>query len=262
MQCKHDTCTYSSHRRRDSAVLAALEMSSEEKQSPQQQKSSLTTPRTKRHALSLEERCAVLRLIEEGKSQRKIAKILGVSKTQIQNIQASRSRINQAVKDPIVPRKSKITTVKSKHPQLDKAVYEWFCRMRNPPNRCKPMPISRAAIQARAKREAMLRGIDKFTASDGWFARWRWRFGVGSSVRLHGEAGDVNIETAEKLMQVIRNKLAEGCYPLDHIFNMDETGLFYRAIPKRSYILEGCDTRQQRYKEYECKGASDTCVMC
>ena len=133
MQCKHDTCTYSSHRRRDSAVLAALEMSSEEKQSPQQQKSSLTTPRTKRHALSLEERCAVLRLIEEGKSQRKIAKILGVSKTQIQNIQASRSRINQAVKDPIVPRKSKITTVKAKHPQLDKAVYEWFCRMRNPP---------------------------------------------------------------------------------------------------------------------------------
>ena len=44
--------------------------------------------------------------------------------------------------------------------------------------------------------------ISEFKASDGWFARWRKRFNVGDSVALFGEAGDVNIEEVEKLIQV------------------------------------------------------------
>ena len=96
----------------------------------------------------------------------------------------------------------------------------------------------------RAKRDAQLHGITKFKASVGWLARWRWHYGVGKSVHLHGEAG------------ALRDKLAKGGYAADHVFNMDETGIFHVvfnmdetgifhvAMPRRSYLLDGCDPRQ------------------
>ena len=46
-----------------------------------------------------------------------------------------------------------------------------------------------------------------YKASDGWFFQWRWRFGVTKHVQLHGEAGDVDIVTADQEMQKLRTEL-------------------------------------------------------
>jgi hypothetical protein len=75
--------------------------------------------------------------------------------------------------------------------------------MRNPSSKCKPLSLSRAHIQARASHEAKLRDIQNFKASDGWFRNWRKRCLIGPSLRLFGEAGDVNIEEMEPLIQVL-----------------------------------------------------------
>ena len=56
-------------------------------------------------------------------------------------------------------------------------------------------------------------------------------FDIGKSVRLHGEAGDVNPEEAEKKIDELRNKIATMGYKASNIFNMDEMGLFYQSIP-------------------------------
>ncbi len=88
----------------------------------------------------------------------------------------------------------------SKNQELDKAVLQWLNEMRNPRGRLKPLSLSRAIIQARALHEAKLRGIADFKASDGWLPNWRKRYGIGKSLRLYGEAADVNIqETEQKL---------------------------------------------------------------
>jgi hypothetical protein len=39
---------------------------------------------------------------------------------------------------------------------------------------------------------------------------------------------------AERILQVIREKLKN--FKAENIFNMDDTGLLYRALPTRSYI--------------------------
>lgn len=217
--------------------------STSRKRSPLEERRSIIKPRKKRNALSLAEKLKVIEELKKGHTQREMAISLGVSKTQIQQVHSSSKQICKAIQEAAIPAKSKLKTSKARNPEIDQAVYQWFCKMRNPHNRCKPMPISSAAIQVRAKREAQLRGIAKFKASDGWLARWRWRYGVGKSVHLHGEAGDVDLEAAEKEMQALRDKLVEGGYAADHIFNMDETGLFYRAMPRRSFVLDGCDPR-------------------
>lgn len=45
-------------------------------------------------------------------------------------------------------------------------------------------------------------------------------------------------------MKLMRNAISSGRYQLQNIFNMDETALFYRSIPNRTYLLEGDDVRQ------------------
>ena len=74
-----------------------------------------------------------------------------------------------------------------------------------------------------------------FKASDSWFFHWRWRFGVTKHVRLHEEAGDVDIAIVDQEILQLRTELQE--YQLSNVFNMDEAGLFFRAIPNRSYLL-------------------------
>jgi hypothetical protein len=98
---------------------------------------------------------------------------------------------------------AKIMANLSKNQELDKAVLQWFNEMRNPRGRLKPLSLSRAIIQARALHEAKLRGIADFKASDGWFRNWRKRYGIGKSLRLHGEAADVNIQETEPKIEVI-----------------------------------------------------------
>ena len=60
------------------------------------------------------------------------------------------------------------------------------------------------------------------------------------SIGLHGEAADG--DAALRLPSTI-NRLAEldriiGEYEPKNIFNMDETGIFYRCLPNRTYVLE------------------------
>ena len=88
--------------------------------------------------------------------------------------------------------------------------------------------------QARALRECELRGISNFKASDGWFRNWRGHFGIGASVRLFGEAGDVNLSEVEPKMQDFRRKLID--FKPGNIFSMDGTALFFKALPSSSYI--------------------------
>ena len=89
-------------------------------------------------------------------------------------------------------------------------------------------------IQDRARTEAATRCHDNFKASDGQFRNWKKRFNIGNKIKLYGEAGDVNIEAADALIQDLREKLED--FDTKNVFNMDETGLFYREFPTKTYL--------------------------
>ncbi len=67
-----------------------------------------------------------------------------------------------------------------------------------------------------------------------WFRNWRRRYEIGNSIRLYGEAADVDVSTVEPAMRELRSQLSN--YQPKDIFNMDESGLFYRAMPARTYL--------------------------
>jgi hypothetical protein len=70
------------------------------------------------------------------------------------------------------------------------------------------------------------------------------------SIGLHGEGADA--DEALKLPSTIARlaKLREiiAQYPKSQVYNEDETGLYYRCLPKRSYLLGTEDARIQVYE--------------
>ena len=155
--------------------------------------------------------------------------------------------------------------MKPKYKEVDEAVYLWVCMLRSLRNDRRYLPLSRGIIKTRALYEAKRLGISNFKASDGWFWRWRWRYNILNSVRLHGEAGDVDLVEADKKIEVLKSDLAANGYKASNVFNMDETGVFYRTIPNRTYVhvLGSGDKRQvgRGTKMMKCKDRI-TVILC
>ena len=72
-----------------------------------------------------------------------------------------------------------------------------------------------------------------FKASESWAGRFARDSGWRSQA-LHGEAEEVDIEGLEPEIQKLRDLIVE--YDLDNVYNMDETGLFFKLMPNRSYV--------------------------
>jgi DDE superfamily endonuclease/Tc5 transposase DNA-binding domain/CENP-B N-terminal DNA-binding domain len=204
----------------------------------------LLKTRKNHQRIPLSEQLNVIEKLESGICQAEIVRSLGLSKSTVSRIFKNSDKLKTIKAAKTLTLKSKVSNSRAKYPEIDKLVYEWFVNIIHPSGRCKPLPLSRGIIQARARKIAELLGVIDFTASDGWFRGWRWRYEIGKSVRLHGEAGDVNLIEAEKKMDEIRTTLKEKGYSRENTFNMDESGLFYRCMPNRTYVVGGGDVRQ------------------
>ena len=81
-----------------------------------------------------------------------------------------------------------------------------------------------------------------FIASDGWVQRFRGRHGI-HNVKTYGEKGSNNEAEAQRYVAAFRTELIErGLAPsrvIEILFNIDETGLSYKSVPKRTYKFTG-----------------------
>lgn len=95
----------------------------------------------------------------------------------------------------------------------------------------KGIPITDDLLRERAKMFAASLKLTSFKASNGWIDRFKKRNNL-KSFNLHGDMASYNMETIE----IERKKIAERLefYDLSDIYNMDETGLIFKALPSRS----------------------------
>ncbi|XP_042228331.1 tigger transposable element-derived protein 1-like [Homarus americanus] len=74
-----------------------------------------------------------------------------------------------------------------------------------------------------------------FQASKGWFERFK------KSLHLHnitmvGEVASAHAEAACKYLEELKKIIAEGSYIPEQVYNVDETGLFWKRMPARTFI--------------------------
>lgn len=132
---------------------------------------------------------------------------------------------DQTVQIPPNPEQKRRRT--SRYPELEMALYEFVLEYQEKTS------ITDMIILEKAKKLFMDMNIqdEELKFSNGWLTRFKKRHGI-SLRKLHGESASV--ETSE--LNVFRAQLSaiiDNYEPCD-VFNMDETGLFYRMEPSKS----------------------------
>lgn len=113
---------------------------------------------------------------------------------------------------------------------LDRVVFEWFCRARS-----HSLPVSGPILQEKALEISKKVGMDNFKASNGWLQRFRERHCISfKNVCAQGNSVDKTIvdNWSTKLKHILNGYEAKSVYNCD-----DQTGLFFRALPRHNKTL-------------------------
>ena len=92
----------------------------------------------------------------------------------------------------------------------------------------KNLPVNSDMIIEKAKKFGGELGVVGFSYSNGWLEWFKKRHGILLH-KVYGESNEVNLAHVEKSREELRCIISK--YELSDVYNIDETGLFYRLEP-------------------------------
>lgn len=195
------------------------------------------TPRAKRErkAITLDIKLEVLRRFEEGEKLSQIAKALGLAVSTVATIRDNKEKIKASSQIATPLRASRLTRHRSAVMEtMERLLHVWLedQSQRN-------MPLSVTTIQEKAKSlfDDLQREQDessqkeKFSASKGWFVRFKERHGLP-----HFKMNSTAPGNKDAYPEVLQSIIEEGEYTPQQVFNVDETGLYWKRMPEGTFI--------------------------
>ncbi|XP_064116719.1 tigger transposable element-derived protein 1-like [Macrobrachium nipponense] len=91
--------------------------------------------------------------------------------------------------------------------------------------------------------------LQEFQASKGWFHRFMQRFQL-KYVSLHGEAASADVDAVQNYPETFKKLISDKGFCPQQVFNMDETGLFWKRMPSRTYIMKD-EARASGFKAHK-----------
>lgn len=184
----------------------------------------------KKRMLTLQEKIDVIKTADKEKlGVRNLAGRFNIGKTQAAEILKNKEELLKKFSSHVNPLQKR-SFFKTEGLNIDKLCYEWFVKARN-----KNIPLSGPIIKSKAKQIAESLGYENFNASSGWLEKFRTRHKI-SFKSISGEAASVNPADVatfnDKIPDIIRN------YEARDVYNADETGLFFRALPDKTYAFK------------------------
>lgn len=128
---------------------------------------------------------------------------------------------------------------------IENKLYVWIDSMRRADM---PVPPSLAILKAKEIAAELSISNDDFKASWQWFDRFRTRHGL-QKVLLHGEGGEVDKDNPELLAELNGLNALIDQYDSENVYNMDETGLFFRLLPRCTLLMPHEDVSSTRGKK-------------
>ncbi|KAI6661871.1 Jerky protein homolog-like [Oopsacas minuta] len=201
-----------------------------------------SSKKRKHQAVSLELKLNIIAELQKGKSQRLVSDILHVS------------------------RSTKRCIIRQVHfPELDTACHIWFLQQRS-----KGAPISGPLLQEKSlqlfPKIYPQSDLGEFCASSGWLQKFCHRHGIRSAT-LQGEALSADISAVDPYRKELLSVIEKGGYTRDHIFNADETGLWWKLMPSKS-LVSGGEINFKNFKQSKdrvtllaCANASGSCKI-
>ncbi|XP_037775578.1 tigger transposable element-derived protein 6-like [Penaeus monodon] len=118
-----------------------------------------------------------------------------------------------------------------KHAPLDEQLHRWFLD-----KRAKNLPITGPILQQKAHEIADRMGITGMSFSAGWLTSWKARYNISSKV-ISGAAAAVDLGVVDNWQTTTLPENLKQ-YPPSHIYNCDESALFYRLLPNKSLVMK------------------------
>lgn len=181
--------------------------------------------------LTLAEKAAAIREVEKGfKKKCDIARDFGIPQNMLSTYLKNKDKILNSVTCTNSD-ESKKRAKGPENPDVDECVKKWFRQARD-----KKIALSGPLVTAKAAEFAQQLGKTNFKASNGWLDGFKKRNGI-SFKTVCGESGGVDQQAASdwktSLVEWIQDRSAKD------IFNVDETGLFYKCTPDKTLAFKG-----------------------
>ncbi|KAM4694159.1 tigger transposable element-derived protein 1-like isoform 1-T2 [Discoglossus pictus] len=195
----------------------------------------------KRNVITMETKVEIIKRSEKGQTPSIIGKALGFSRSTIGTILKDKVRIMEHVKGSAPMNSSIITKQRSGLIiETERLLLIWL----EDQYKCN-IPIGLALVQEKARSifntlkaarvESEGSCDEEFVASKGWFNRFKNRANM-QNIKMKGEAASANVPAATEFPEILKKMIEDGGYLPEQIFNVDESGLFWKKMPERTYI--------------------------
>ena len=195
-----------------------------------------------RFCLPMDKRVEIIHFAAKNPSfgYRKIASAFSVGRTQVKSIIKKKEEILTAYQSNLSKGQKQKGQRTGKFSDVNQALWDWYtlCRSSN-------IPVSGTMLQEEALLIAEKLGIEGFAASNGWLESFKKTQNI-STMSVAGEEGDVSSLKLESWKERSR-ELVRGWKP-ENIWNIDETGCFWKGLPEVSLNKKGsrCSGGKQR----------------
>ena len=187
-------------------------------------------PKKTRKRLTIKEKVDLIEQSLKGFKNVDLSRKFGVAEPTVSKIIKDKKSILETYQKDQLNKNSMKNKSVAKFEDIEESVYEWYVIMMR-----RNLPIDSATIREKAKQIAFESGMEEeFKASNGWVRNFQKRLNLRSKI-LQGEKLSNDPESAKKwldtrLPEILRN------YEQRDIFNCDETGNFFRALPDRRVV--------------------------
>ena len=187
------------------------------------------TNKRKLFAKTLSVKYEALKKIERGVPKKDVAAEYNIPRNTISTWLKNKEKIVKAFEGGNNRSSQKLKS--SNYDNLDQAVYMWFVKTRD-----EGIPVNGPVLKEKAIQYSKELGMENFKASNGWFERWKSRHEITFKT-VSGEAKSCTKEMTASWEESTLPTILSN-YVLRDIYNADEFGLFYRALPDKSLQLK------------------------
>uniref|UniRef100_K7F9R4 HTH CENPB-type domain-containing protein n=1 Tax=Pelodiscus sinensis TaxID=13735 RepID=K7F9R4_PELSI len=186
----------------------------------------------KRKTITMEDKVEIIKRSERGETPSSIGRACGYSRSTIATIVKHKGRIMEHVKGHIPMNATIITKQRSGLIiEMERLLTIWI-EDQNQRN----IPIRLSLVREKAR--SLFNDLKATrTASEGksWFNRFKKRTNL-HNIKVQGEAASADVSAASSFPKILEDIIDDGGYLPEQIFNVDETDLFWKKMPERTYI--------------------------